>query len=79
MSCREERPIVHELEQTYGDRVAFVHVNILNPDSLPIMKQYGFSASPELYLVDPRGKVIGFWDDVQSKAELASALNKALK
>ncbi len=70
---------MHELEQTYGDRVTFVHVNVLNPDSQPIMKQYGFSATPEVYLVDPRGRVIGFWDDVQSKDELQAALDKALK
>jgi hypothetical protein len=71
-------PIVHGLEKTYGDRITFVRVNILNPESRPLMQQFGFSATPEFYLVDGNGDIIDAWDDWVSEAELRLAFEQAL-
>jgi thiol-disulfide isomerase/thioredoxin len=77
MTCREVLPIVNGLKKEYGDRISFVRVNIHKPESRPLMEKYGFTSTPELYLVED-GKVIGAWDDLVTTAELRQAFNKAL-
>ena len=72
-------PIVRGLEKEYADRIEFVRVNILDKSNAALMKQFAFSATPELYLVDRTGKVIGFWNDVVSPEELRAAFDTALK
>ncbi len=67
------------LEQEYGERITFVHVNILLAESRPMMARYGFSASPEFYLVDRQGKTIGFWDELTSAEDVRKAFEEALK
>ena len=42
------------------------------------MKEFGFSATPEFYLVNPQGKIIGFWNDVVERQVLAQAFDAAL-
>jgi hypothetical protein len=56
-------PIVHGLEKEYSSRIAFQRVNILNPENAPLMEQFGFSATPEFYLVDYQGTILGAWDE----------------
>jgi protein-disulfide isomerase len=71
-------PIVHGLEKAYGDRITFVRVNILNPENAPLMKQFGFSATPEFYLVNGKGEIIGSWDDWVGEEDLREAFDMAL-
>lgn len=66
------------LEGEYRGRVSFVHINILNRKNTAIMEQYGFSSTPELYLVNTRGKVVAFWDEVDSKEGFRQALDAAI-
>ncbi len=62
----------------YTDRARFVRVNIHASQSRPLLKQLGFSASPEFYLVDPAGQVLHYWGgDSIDLAELERAI-KAL-
>jgi thiol-disulfide isomerase/thioredoxin len=71
-------PIVYGLEKEYGDRITFVRVNILDSNNEPLMKQFGFSATPELYLVDEQGRIIAFWDDAIEANELRRAFDKTI-
>lgn len=71
--------IVNGLEGQYRGRISFVRINILNPKNAGIMEQYGFSATPELYLVNASGKVVGFWDEVNSREDFQHALDAAMK
>jgi hypothetical protein len=71
-------PIVHGLEREYGERITFVRVNILMPGNKPLMDQYSFSATPELYLVDEQGQIIGFWDGFVEEEVLRQAFEAAL-
>lgn len=66
------------LEQEYAGRIEFVRVNVLNNDNAEVMKQFGFSASPELYLVDGAGKVLKFWNEAVDADQLRAALEQAL-
>jgi hypothetical protein len=71
-------PIVHRLEKEYDDRILFVRVNILIPENKPLLEQYGFSATPEFYLVDEQGGIIGFWEDAVEEDQLRQAFDEAL-
>ncbi len=66
------------LEKTYAERISFVRANILDPANRPLMKEFGFSATPEFYLVNPQGRIIGFWNDAVEKQVLQSAFDTAL-
>ena len=54
---------MHGLEKEFGDRIHFVRVNVLNPESGPMLDLYGFNATPEFYLVDQRGEIVAFWSE----------------
>jgi hypothetical protein len=71
--------MVHGLEKAYGERITFIRVNILHPESAPLMEQFSFNATPEFYLVDESGRIIGAWDDELEEAELRQAFDQALK
>ena len=72
-------PIVSGLEKTYRDRISFTRVNIMDPKNQPVMDHYGFSTAPELYLVNPQGRIIGAWDDFVASADLKQAFDTALR
>ncbi len=71
-------PIVHGLEKEYGDRITFVRVNIHNPDSIPLQEQLGFGTTPEFYLLDGQGHILGHWDDGVTAQVLRQAFEDAL-
>ena len=66
------------LEKEYAGRIEFIRLNILNPETEPLQEQYGFSATPEFYLLDPHGEVVGFWDDSVEVDDLRLAFDQAL-
>jgi hypothetical protein len=72
-------PTVRGLEQEYGERIEFVRVNVLDASSAPLMRQLGFSTTPELYLVDTSGRIVRFWDGDVSAEELRGAFDTILK
>jgi hypothetical protein len=69
---------VHGLEKEYSERIQFVRVNILQPESEALMEQFSFSATPEFYLVDAQGKIVGFWQDDIDAGALREAFDEAL-
>ena len=70
--------MVHGLEKVYGERITFVRVNVLHAENAPLMEQFGFSTTPEFYLVDQGGNIIGTWDDWVSEDDLRRAFDQAL-
>ena len=60
------QPIVHELEQTYGDEIEFVLLNVDDPDTREAQQTYGFRVQPHFILVDANGEVISQWLGYQS-------------
>ena len=69
---------MHGLERENGDRITFVRANILKPENKALMDQYSFSATPELYLVDEQGQIIGFWDGFVEEEVLRQAFEAIL-
>ncbi len=51
------------LEQEYRDRLTVQLVNIHNKSTLQLQQEYGFTTTPEFFLVDDQGKILGHWDE----------------
>ncbi len=71
-------PAVRGLESKFAGRIEFVRANILNPETEALQQQYGFSTTPEFYLVNQQGEILGFWDDSVVVEELQQAFEQAL-
>jgi thioredoxin-like negative regulator of GroEL len=69
---------VNGLYEKYHGQVSLTRLNILNSDSQPMMDKLGFSATPEIYLLDPAGKIVALWDDLTSEQEMAAVIDAAL-
>lgn len=67
------------LEREYSGRINFIFVNILKEENEPMLEEFGFGTTPELYLLNSGGQVIGFWSDEPSADELRLAFDAALK
>ena len=72
-------PIVHGLEQEYAGRITVVRANIHNKVTLALQEQYGFTATPEFFLVDGDGNILGHWDDGATIASLRQAIDDILE
>ncbi len=66
------------LEQTYGERITFVRVNIHNPKNQDIMDEFGFTVTPDILLVDGNGKVLDSWDETIKAEDVSWAIDAAL-
>lgn len=54
-------PIVHGLEDLYGDRINFVYLDIDDPETNEFKRAFGYRYQPEFYLVSPDGEVLNAW------------------
>ena len=66
------------LEKEFRGRINFTYVNILKPENEPYLEEFGFGTTPELYLVDSDGKVVGFWDEVASADDFRAVFEAML-
>ena len=63
------------LEQEFSGRITFVRVNIHNKETLPLQEKYGFTATPEFFLVDANGNIMGHWDEGMTVAGLGQTIS----
>jgi len=71
-------PAVRGLEKEFDGRIEFIRANILNPETEALQEQYSFSTTPEFYLVNQQGEILGFWDDSLVVEDLRQAFEAAL-
>jgi hypothetical protein len=69
-------PIVSGLEREYKGRLVVKRINIHAPDTRPIREKYGFTATPEFFLVNPEGAVLAHWDGDVKLADFRPTLDK---
>jgi thioredoxin-like negative regulator of GroEL len=55
------KPIVHGLEQEYGDRINFVYLDIDDPASEEMKRKLGYRFQPHFFLLDADGEVVADW------------------
>lgn len=71
---------MYELEEAYGQQIDFLHVNVDEPDSLPLMETYGFrSGTPHLILYDRSGNIIRQWFGIVTRDEVEVMFPVALQ
>jgi len=52
---------VHGLENTWGDRINFVYLDIDDPRTEPFRRQLGYRVQPHMFLLDEQGTVVQQW------------------
>ena len=79
--CDEQRPIIDELEQEYGEKVTFVRVNC--DENQQMAEEYGIESLPTMLflIVDENGEsyVNQHFSGVTTKSELASGIESAIE
>jgi hypothetical protein len=66
-------PVVHGLEQQWGDRINFVYLDIDDPRAEPFKRQFGYRYQPHTFLLDGQGEIIDQWVGRVSEGTLATA------
>lgn len=66
------------LEREYRGRLSVKRINIHAPDTRAIQQQYGFTATPEFFLVNPEGAILAHWDGDIKLADLRPTLDRLL-
>ncbi len=60
-TCGPSLDVLQALQQQYGDRANFIHVEIYQngqpPDVVPVVKEWGLPSEPWLFVVDADGRV----------------------
>ena len=72
------RPIVHGLEDEYGDRIEFVYLNIDDPNTREAKEKYGYRVQPHFFLVAEDDEVILQWLGVVQGEEFEQAFDEVL-
>lgn len=73
-TCQAMAPELEELEQTYGDRINFVMLNVDNDKWLPEVLSYGVDGIPHFVFLAPDGEAIAMAIGEQPRPILAANL-----
>ena len=73
------RPVVHGLEQQYGDRVAFAGVDYYNQANRELVQQYRVVGHPTFVVLDREGQVVKQFVGYTPEADLDAALRQAAR
>ena len=66
-------PVVHGLEQQWGDRINFVYLDIDDPDTTPFKRQFGYRYQPHTFLLDGQGQIVTQWVGPVTEEQFVSA------
>lgn len=69
---------MHGLERKYEGSVTFVRADIHARTTIPLEEKYGFTATPEFFLVDADDNVLGHWDEDLSAASFEQVMDRVL-
>jgi hypothetical protein len=69
------KPVVHGLEDRYGEQVRFAYIDVDDPTSSELKTALGYSKQPEIYLLDGEGEVVANWSGFVDEGVLVSALD----
>jgi len=71
-------PVVHGLEQQWGNRINFVYLDTDDPETADFRRQLGFAYHPQFFLLDGRGQIVNQWAGFVSEAMFVSAFDALL-
>ena len=70
-------PVVHGLEEKWGDHVDFVYLDIDDNQTKPFKQQLGFQYQPHFFLLDGEGNVVQQWVGLVQAETLQAAFPQA--
>jgi hypothetical protein len=68
---------VHGLENTWGDQINFVYLDIDDPRTEPFKRQLGYRVQPHMFLLDGDGQLLDQWLGFVDAATLETAFQGA--
>ena len=72
--CQRNRPLIHDLQGDYGDRIDFLHVDIENMGAMDAVSPFGITSQTQYVLLNNDGEVIQRWFGVLDEVELDEAI-----
>lgn len=73
------QPIVHGLEQTYGNQLAFGRLDADVEPGRTLLREYGLRGHPSYVIVDPDGKSLWSATGILSEGVLIETINQFLQ
>jgi hypothetical protein len=70
-------PVVHGLEQEWGDRINFAFLDIEDPRTEAFQRQLGFRLQPQFFLIDGGGTIVARWFGVVEAQDFEAAFQSA--
>jgi hypothetical protein len=71
-------PVVNRLEDAFGERVDFFHLNIDTPDELDMAHQYEMWRRSQYTLIDADGTIVKSWFGYLNEDRMTAELEEAL-
>lgn len=78
MACQAMGPVVHGLEQDYGDRIQFLYLDVEDPANDAVARRLGSRGQPRFYLLDGDGQVAASWAGPVREADFRVAFDRLL-
>ena len=72
-------PIVHGLEEKYGNQIEFVYLNIDDPNTEGYKRALGYRVQPHFFLLDGQGKVTQQWLGLIEASEFENAFEMVIR
>jgi hypothetical protein len=71
-------PVVHGLEQEWGESIRFVYLDIDDPRTDPFKEALGYFVQPHYFLLDGDGQLIAEWLGPVSAGDLEAAFRSLI-
>ncbi len=71
-------PIVNGLEAEYGERIAFQHLDVDEPEGRLAARAYQVRGHPTIIMIDPQGDILWKRPGVLSREEIVNAVETAI-
>jgi hypothetical protein len=72
------KPIVHGLEDRYGEQINFVYLDIDDPANDPWKETLRYRNRPHYVLLDGDGNIVASWVGLVDEAEFVAAFDALL-
>ncbi len=72
------KPIVHGLEDQYGDRINFVYLDLDDPQTEELKETLRYRNRPHFVLLDGAGNIVNSWVGVVDEADFVTAFEDLL-
>jgi len=78
-TCQAMAPLVHGLEEQYGNQVRFIYLDIDDPANKAFKEELSYRYQPHFFLIDGEGIIIDQWVGYVSVGDFVGSLEYALK